>query len=493
MKEGVAQMKKFAGFIILTAITLSMVACGTGTFKKMEVASVLNNPSDEVNQLNSLLSAARNDQVNVLSPTLFSQAEMYYKEAKTALDEGNEISSILEKITYGRVRLEKAEEMARLSRTVLPEVIKARDAARTVNAPSLGEEYDNVENDFLALTKAVENDNLRWAQNNSKEVLNTYDRLELKVIKKNMLDEIKALIRKAEKADAKKKVPQIFDLTVKKYKEADAFISEHRYNKDEMHKKTNASLFQAQRLHQILQQANTLQTMTPEKNAIWIEELLYTIANELSAQDMRNADFNTQVKNIVASIKTLQADHQFVIDKNKTLQNQIKDMEQQIAVLDGLSKKERSQKERLAAEKHFNQLFQEVQSLFKEEEAEVYKQQNRLVIRLRGIRFPVGQEVIMPENYALLSKVQRAIRTFGEPDLVIEGHTDSTGTSTSNDHLSQQRAEAVKEYFSANRTLPRDKIVAVGYGSKRPLASNETSEGRAINRRIDVIISPLEK
>ncbi len=486
-------MKKFAGFIILTAITLSMVACGTGTFKKMEVASVLNNPSDEVNQLNSLLSAARNDQVNVLSPTLFSQAEMYYKEAKTALDEGNEISSILEKITYGRVRLEKAEEMARLSRTVLPEVIKARDAARTVNAPSLGEEYDNVENDFLALTKAVENDNLRWAQNNSKEVLNTYDRLELKVIKKNMLDEIKALIRKAEKADAKKKVPQIFDLTVKKYKEADAFISEHRYNKDEMHKKTNASLFQAQRLHQILQQANTLQTMTPEKNAIWIEELLYTIANELSAQDMRNADFNTQVKNIVASIKTLQADHQFVIDKNKTLQNQIKDMEQQIAVLDGLSKKERSQKERLAAEKHFNQLFQEVQSLFKEEEAEVYKQQNRLVIRLRGIRFPVGQEVIMPENYALLSKVQRAIRTFGEPDLVIEGHTDSTGTSTSNDHLSQQRAEAVKEYFSANRTLPRDKIVAVGYGSKRPLASNETSEGRAINRRIDVIISPLEK
>jgi OOP family OmpA-OmpF porin len=487
-------MKKFVGFIILTAITLSMAACGTGlVFKKMEVPSVLTNPSDEVNQLNSLLSTASNNQVNVLSPNLFSQAEMYYKEAKTALDEGSEISTILEKVTYGRVRLEKAEEMAQLARTVLPEVIKARDAAREVGAPNLGEEYDNVENDFLDLTKAIENDNLRWAQNNSKEVLNGYDRLELKVIKQNMLGEIRELIRKAEEADAKKKVPQTFDFTVKKYKEADAFISEHRYNKEEMHKKTNASLFQAQRLHQIMQQANALQTMTPEKRAIWVEELLYTIANELSAQDMRNADFNTQVINIVASIKTLQADHQFVINKNKILQDQIKDKEQQIAVLDGLSKEERSQKERLAAEKKFNQLFLEVQSLFKEDEAEVYKQQDRLVIRLRGIRFPVGKEVIMPENYELLSKVQRAIRTFGEPDLVIEGHTDSTGTSTLNDHLSQQRAEAVKEYFSANNTLPKDKIVAVGYGSKRPLASNETSEGRAINRRIDVIISPLEK
>jgi flagellar motor protein MotB len=42
----------------------------------------------------------------------------------------------------------------------------------------------------------------------------------------------------------------------------------------------------------------------------------------------------------------------------------------------------------------------------------------------------------------------------------------------------------------ANQTLPEDKIVAVGYGSKRPLASNETEMGRAINRRIDVVISP---
>ena len=474
--------KQFAKFIVLTAITLSMVACGPGSFKKMEVTSVLNNPSDEINQLNSLLSNARKDQVNVLSPTLFAQAEMYYKKAKTALDKNNEISSILETVAYGRVRLEKAQEVTHLSKTVLPEVIKARNAARKVGAPGLGKEYDKVENNFLRLTKAIENDDLRWAQNNSKEVLNGYDRLELKVIKKNILSEINELIRKAKKAGAKKKFPQIFDFTVKKYKEADTFISKHRYNKDEMYKKTNASLFQAQRLHQILQQANTLKTMTPEKNVLWIEELLYTITNELSAQDMRNADFNTQVKNIVASIKTLQADHQFVIDKNKNMQDQIKEIKQQLAVLDGLSR-----------EKRFNQLFHEVQNLFKKKEAEVYKQQNKLVIRLRGISFPVGKEVIMPENYNLLSKVQCAIRTFGEPDVVIEGHTDSTGTSTLNDHLSQKRAETVKEYFSANKTLPKGKIIAVGYGSKRPLASNKTSKGRAINRRIDIIISPLEK
>jgi outer membrane protein OmpA-like peptidoglycan-associated protein len=99
----------------------------------------------------------------------------------------------------------------------------------------------------------------------------------------------------------------------------------------------------------------------------------------------------------------------------------------------------------------------------------------------------------MPNNYETLSRVQKVIRTFGEPDVVIEGHTDSTGSDEINDHLSQKRAESVREYLVANRTLPYSKIVAVGYGSMRPLASNETASGRAINRRIDVIVKPASQ
>ena len=54
----------------------------------------------------------------------------------------------------------------------------------------------------------------------------------------------------------------------------------------------------------------------------------------------------------------------------------------------------------------------------------------------------------------------------------------------------EQRAEAVRQYFIANGTLTYDEISAIGYGSEQPLASNKTPEGRAINRRIDVIIVP---
>jgi outer membrane protein OmpA-like peptidoglycan-associated protein len=135
-------------------------------------------------------------------------------------------------------------------------------------------------------------------------------------------------------------------------------------------------------------------------------------------------------------------------------------------------------------------LFTEVQNLFSPDEAEVYKKGDSLVIRLRAIQFPVGKSVIMPENYPLLSKIQQSIRTFGEPDVIIEGHTDSTGSAEVNELLSQERAESVRQYLLANKTLSNDQIVAVGYGSSKPLASNETEEGRAVNRRIDVIIKP---
>ncbi len=168
-------------------------------------------------------------------------------------------------------------------------------------------------------------------------------------------------------------------------------------------------------------------------------------------------------------------------------------MKKEISSLEGYTREEQAKKERLAAEKRFNQLFNEVQRFFRPDEAEVYKQGDRLVVRLKAIRFPIGKHFIMPDNYALLSKVQRAIRTFGEPNVIIEGHTDSTGAMELNEHLSQQRAEAVRAYFVANGTLTDRNIVAVGYGSKRPLASNATPEGRAINRRIDLIIVPSQK
>jgi outer membrane protein OmpA-like peptidoglycan-associated protein len=167
-------------------------------------------------------------------------------------------------------------------------------------------------------------------------------------------------------------------------------------------------------------------------------------------------------------------------------------MEQQLSGLEGYAREQEARKQQLAAEREFNEKFNRVQRHFGPKEAEVYKQGNQLVIRLRAIQFPVGQATLSPDNYNLLSKVQHAIRVFGQPMVTIEGHTDSTGSAQTNKVLSQKRAEAVKTYLVANRTLPENRIRATGYGPDKPLAPNTTAEGRAMNRRIDVLITPSQ-
>ena len=138
-----------------------------------------------------------------------------------------------------------------------------------------------------------------------------------------------------------------------------------------------------------------------------------------------------------------------------------------LAVLKGYSREQETAKQKLAAEREFNEQFNKVQRYFRPDEAEVYKQGNQLVIRMRGIQFPVGQATLSPDNYTLLSKVQQAIETFGQPTVTVEGHTDSTGSAQMNQELSQKRAEAVKTYLVANKTLPANRIRAAGYGPRQ--------------------------
>ena len=481
--------KNIAIMVLFTAALCFLGACARSQLKVEPIARS-ENPIEHINRLDNDIGNARKNQLNILAPTWFAKADISLKDAKALLNREDELSKVLQKISDGRTQLQRAEEIAQLARPALANAIKARDLARAAGATRLGEDYAEVEVQFLKLTKAIENNNLQWARRNREKVTRAFDQLELRAIKEHKLGQVRKLIDQAEKENAKKIAPETFAVAKTKLTEADTFISKYRYQKEKIHQKASEALFQARRLHQVTRQSEKVRTMQPEEITLWLEGVLHKTTSKLGASDMRDHSFETQLENILGSITTLQEDHQFMVAKVKAQQAETEAMKKQIASLEGRTREEQATKERLAAERRFNQLFNEVQSYFRPNDAEVYKQGDRLVIRLKAIQFPVGKEFIMPSNYALLSKVQRAIRTFGEPNVIIEGHTDSIGSDELNEHLSQQRAEAVREYFVANGTLTDKKIVAVGYGSKRPLASNKTAEGRAINRRIDLIIVP---
>jgi OOP family OmpA-OmpF porin len=483
-------MGKNIFYLIVIIVFLSFFGACTSTSLNVKPIAKSENPTDHINSLENDLAAAYKNQLNVLAPTWFAKAESSLSQAKKQLEQGEELSKVLGNIAEGQAQLKKAEEISQVTRTSLADLIKSRDLARQAGAAKLGNDYTDAEQAFLSLTKAIEKGNLAYAEKNKAEVAETFRSLELRAIKTETLGEVRKLIKQAKNSKVDKIAPQSFNIAQNKLDEADAFITQHPYEKEMMQQKANEALFMSQRLLQIADQSEKFKTMKPEEMTLWIEKILHEITGKLAATDMRNQPYKIQVENIVGSIDALQKDRQFMFDKVKTLKSEIETKNSQIADLEGKTREQQIIKERLAAEKRFNQLFIEVQNLFSPDEAEVYKKGNSLIIRLRAIQFPVGKSVIMPDNYPLLSKIQQSIRIFGEPDVVIEGHTDSTGSNELNEHLSQQRSESVRQYLLANKTLPYDRIVAVGYGSSKPLDSNATEEGRAVNRRIDVIIKP---
>ena len=133
-----------------------------------------------------------------------------------------------------------------------------------------------------------------------------------------------------------------------------------------------------------------------------------------------------------------------------------------------------------------------IRSLFSSQEAKIVYESNNLIIRLYGLNFPSGQAIIQPEYFSLLTKVQKAIQEFPDKYILIEGHTDALGSPETNRILSEKRAAAVQEYLMANMDLKDQQITHYGLGDQRPIASNKTVDGRAMNRRIDIVISLQE-
>ncbi|MCH2194193.1 OmpA family protein [Kordia sp.] len=101
----------------------------------------------------------------------------------------------------------------------------------------------------------------------------------------------------------------------------------------------------------------------------------------------------------------------------------------------------------------------------------------------RTVYFNSGKDSFKAETYAILDKIAELIKGFPKEEFTIGGHTDSVGSDSLNQKLSEKRANAVKKYLESK---VGNKFTAVGFGEKEPIASNRTRKGRAQNRRVEI-------
>jgi len=100
--------------------------------------------------------------------------------------------------------------------------------------------------------------------------------------------------------------------------------------------------------------------------------------------------------------------------------------------------------------------------------------------------FDFNRAEVNPSGRDILDHAVKVLRDNPGLRVTVEGHTDSVGSAAYNQKLSERRAQAVKRYL-VRQGIDPSRITTEGYGKSRPIASNETEEGRAQNRRADII------
>ena len=187
-----------------------------------------------------------------------------------------------------------------------------------------------------------------------------------------------------------------------------------------------------------------------------------------------------------AGLKAQQAEAEAntIIAENDREQNEKKAQHQTIDSLKREVSVERGKREE--AEKKAAQASADLQRI-----AAVKQESRGMVITLSGaVLFTSGQSALLPGAMVKLNDVGDALLK-GNPEskIVVEGHTDSQGRAADNEKLSLARATSVREYL-VSRGIAADRISAQGLGASRPVAGNNTPEGRADNRRVEIVVQP---
>ena len=115
-----------------------------------------------------------------------------------------------------------------------------------------------------------------------------------------------------------------------------------------------------------------------------------------------------------------------------------------------------------------------------------------ILVNLPDVTFAVDSTTISPSFRAALDEVAASLQKYPNSLVDVMGHTDSTGSDAYNLDLSRRRAESVANYL-VSRGTNRARIATVGYGEQYPRADNTTEQGRALNRRVEIRITPISQ
>ncbi len=309
-------------------------------------------------------------------------------------------------------------------------------------------------------------------------------------------------IAKAANTRGKQYAPQIYQAAKDKLAELEAFL---QGKSDHMPEHPEEGLYLARESRHVAEQVKAWRKKRGSHEALLLKSrvLKLKLANALEISNATNpmlTDIDGRdLIRAVAQLKLALADEReahrrdmarLASEYRQQLQHKLASRtdelkQQQQQQLASIKEAFRAKLERETFEKKRQE---QLRKLFKPGEVEILVNlDGSLLIRLKALKFASGSSKIAPKYFDMLGRMKQAMELYQDRRLRIEGHTDNLGEVRANQVLSLKRAEAVRD-FLISAGVDGTRLKALGYGEVHPIASNEFKQGRAMNRRIDVVI-----
>lgn len=453
---------------------LALAACSSKA-PKGELSSS-SNPQEEIASLSADMNTAQMANVDVLAYEDYKKAAKSLEEAKSDYAANKDQEKVIDSLRFGRSYLKSATATAASRQGKAPGVFESRQNAIKAGAtkyPELRKEWADLDEDVADEARELE----KVSAKDLVKFQGRYAVLEQKAVIQTQLGDAKAKFNAATSNRGSKKAPQSYRKAEMSIKGAETVIASNVKNPAGYQKAVDT--------------ANT--------DATFLNDVMDTIKQNDDISEVAAVKMVRQNQQISGLKKNLTATEQAVLGVKSELNNANQTLEEKQKALEASSKEIQAKENALmATEKDLNKAqtsvalqaaIEKSRTQFSPTEAEAYQQGSNLLIRLKSMNFANGKAELPSESMALLAKVSEVAKSLNAKEIKVEGHTDSVGASDLNKKLSEERANAVATYLKSNG-FDKTAIAAEGYGFDKPIATNKSKNGRAQNRRVDIIITP---
>jgi len=414
---------------------------------------------------------AAGSEAALLAPESFENGDETLEEASEGYEKGRNLDRIRKNLADSEELFRRAETAAKTASKDLGKLLEARQAA-------------------VYLERGYREESLRLAEDTAEQ----FRKSELVAIKSGLLQDTRSLIGQARKDRVQKNAPRTLAQAEELLSRAEAELESNRYDMDlprELARQANYEARHAIYLSQFIA-GQKKSGRTTEDTILTLEEPLRKVAAAADIVAEFDKGSEPPAEKTVTYVEELQ-------DRSHRLEQDLEERTRQVFALEeevtetyerlgGMTEERQALAREIERQEMERQRLKDVENLFSRDQARVLRQGNEVIIRLLGLNFAVGSATIPTDESDLLVSLETAIRLFPDASLSVAGHTDSFGSDSGNFELSKRRAESVRRYLIDNTRISASQISAVGYGETKPVASNQTPEGRARNRRIDIVI-----